>query len=129
MKALLLLVSATLAGCVSSPGPKDYAAHDLSRTELHRIEQDVRGSLQNPDALFSGLKAARSSSGELTVCGWVNLRDETREFVNYVGHRPFAVTYDHEAGTLSDFQMVRFAMIKAESPPLYHYCAQRGIPL
>lgn len=135
MRAGKLLLSgfaaAVLSSCASTAPekPGDYAPHALTREEARRVEADVRRRLQNPDALFSGLKAARSRSGPFVVCGWVNLRDGNPEFVRYVGHRPFAASYADGPADLRDLQALTLAKVKSEAPPLYTYCSRRGMPL
>src|SRR5690606_10311508 len=109
--------------------PANHFRHTLTQAELATIEADIRSHLENPAAHFSGLKAARSSSGSLVVCGWVNPKDDFPEFVRYVGHRPFAATYSFNSGKLQGFQMTHFANVKEEAPPVYKHCTERGMTL
>ena len=69
-----LLVS--LFGCaVWSEPPPPYA---LSETEKTTVERDILSATTDLDKpSFRDLKAARSSDGDLHVCGWIDSNNKT----------------------------------------------------
>lgn len=136
MRKFLVVVAtaSVLSGCVATTPPqesREYQVHMLTSEETAHVEGDVRRYLRNPDALFAGLHAAQTPSGSVVVCGWVRRKDyDFTEFARFPANRPFAVAYERgSSGKLRGFQMVHFANTKAEAPPLYTYCIQRGIPM
>ena len=136
MRKFLMAAATTVAlsGCVSATSPQeplDYQMHMLTSEETAHVESDVRRYLRNPEALFAGLNAAEAPSGSMVVCGWVRRKDyDFTEYARFPANRPCAARYDRgSSGRLRGFQMVSFANEKAEAPPLYTYCAQRGISM
>lgn len=122
------IASAGLTGCVST-SPVAYEPHALTREQANRVENDVRRRLRNPDALFAGLKAARSTDGPFVVCGWVRQKSDIHEYAKYPANRPFVATYSGGPDKLRGFRLTHFADVKEEAASLYTHCAQRGIPL
>ena len=137
MMRKFLMTAATavaLSGCVSATPPREpleYQVHMLTSEETAHVEGDVRRYLRNPEALFAGLNAAQAPSGSVVVCGWVRRKYyDFTEYARFPANRPFAARYERgSSGRLRGFQMVHFADVKAQAPPLYTYCAQRGIPM
>ena len=136
MRKFLMTAATTVAlsGCVSTNPPQEpleYQVHMLTSEETAHVEGDVRHYLRNPEALFAGLNAAEAPSGSVVVCGWVRRKYyDFTEYARFPANRPFAARYERgSSGRLRGFQMVHFANVKAEAPPLYTYCAQQGIPM
>ena len=120
-----------LSGCVTqAEAPVEpHSVHELTEAEKQRIKADLLTALKTSDALFSTVRAAVSSSGTMTVCGWVRVKSDLPDYAKYPDNRPFVVTYAYGPEQLRDFRLVQFANTKAETPPLYIRCSALGIPL
>lgn len=120
-----------LGGCVTqmTTPAESHSIHDLIDTQKRRIRDDLLVGLNVSDALFSTVRAAVSSSGTMTVCGWVRVRSDFPDYPRYPDNRPFVVTYTYDGGQIRNFRLVHFANSKAEVPPLYVRCSALGIPL
>lgn len=85
---VLLLTSGLLAACQTSGGSRHPGvATELSAAQARSVEAGLRKTLRNPrSARFSGIRAAKSQSGVVTVCGYVSAvgRDGRR-----AGNKPF----------------------------------------
>ena len=119
------------SGCVASNDTaiEPHSIHELTETEKERIKADLLVALKVQDALFSTVRAAVSTSGAMTICGWVRVRSAFPDYPRYPDNRPFVVTYTYTAEHMRDFRLVYFAKTKAEVPPLYVRCSELGIPL
>lgn len=106
-----------------------HSVHELTETEKQMIRADLLVALKTSDALFSTVRASVSSSGEMTVCGWIRVRSGFPDYARYPHNRPFVVTYTYRPGQLRDFRLVHFANTKDEVTPLYVRCSVLGIPL
>lgn len=134
MRSPLVLILAwllMLGGCVirTDTAIEAHSIHELTDAEKQQIRADLLVGLKVPDALFSTVRAAISSSGKMTVCGWVRVKSDFPDYPRYPDNRPFVVTYTYKAERLSDFRLVYFANTKAEVTPLYVRCSELGIPL
>jgi hypothetical protein len=88
----IALLAVLLAGCDEtlttgrSTAPRTPV--QLSGTDIKAVETAVAREMRDPEsARFDGIRAGKTPSGELVVCGWVNARNG---FGGYAGREPFA---------------------------------------
>src|SRR5690606_9587111 len=106
---LLVHVSLLLVGgCATQAevAPVSYSIHELTEIEKQKIRADLLAALNASDALFSTVRAAVSSSGEMAVCGWVRLKSDLHEYAIYPDNRPFLATYSNGEGQRRNFRLV-----------------------
>jgi hypothetical protein len=63
-----------LSGCTAGP-PEPLPPYPLSEAEISAVVRGLYSAVKDLDApSFRNFKAARSSSGDIYVCGWVRSR-------------------------------------------------------
>lgn len=70
----------------------------LSEAQIAAVQRPIIADLKDPEsARFTGIAAARSPSGAIAVCGYVNAKNS---FGGYVGAKPFVGTLVGQAFTV-----------------------------
>lgn len=142
--SMAFALSAALVGCqtppaayaASQPGafpaaPKAAVSankkpYSLTAADVKAVKAAVNEALKDPtSAIFGKLKAVKSNSGVITVCGFVNGKNS---FGGYVGQKPFigALTEPAPKGT---FVVIGMGGPDIQTHATYATCAKEGIIL
>jgi hypothetical protein len=116
-KTILGIASLILTGCATVGPTTPYV---LSAADVETVESTIRYQMKDAaSAQFRDLQGAKSASGDVLVCGWVNGRNS---FGGYTGFMPFA-------GRLGGFgfSLGMLAADNADANVVAHQCRQAGL--
>jgi hypothetical protein len=110
-----------LSGCTGVLQPQPLPPYTLSGAEMTAITRGIYSALEDVDEpSFRNVKAARSSGGDVYVCGWMSARRGGYR----TAEQPFI-------GTLSAgrFSLERIAKDEYSTAEVLAKCRERGISI